>query len=228
MHDHQRQRNAALPGGERPAWALAGPGIAALTGLYLLTMPFGPAARVSLQVDLGLSSQTALLTTLVAYLVSAAAGGALGVGLGGRSLTTVSMTAVALMIIGVLLNALAPGTGIYLTGRVLSGLGAGGVVGATVAVARRAGRRWGALVAILAGLGVLALILGPLINQGLSSALSWRWGYLITLLPLVAGLIATAVSGFVLLLTPRPAQPNAAGMPYPPAEQRPWNAPPET
>ncbi|MEV4173726.1 MFS transporter [Nonomuraea sp. NPDC049709] len=221
MHDHQPQRNAALPGGERPAWALIGPGIAALSGLYLLTMPFGPAARLALQADLALSGQTALLTTLVAYLVSAAAGGALGVGLGGRLLTTVGMTATAFMIIGVLLNALAPDTGIYLTGRVLSGLGAGGVVGATVAVARRAGRSRGAVVAILAGLGVLALVLGPIVNQGLSSALSWRWGYLFTVLPLVVGLIVAAVSGFVLLLTRRPAQPHPAGLPYPPAEQRP-------
>ncbi|MBF8184212.1 MFS transporter [Nonomuraea sp. K274] len=228
MHDQQPQGNAALPGGERPVWALIGPGIAALTGLYLLTMPFGPAARLSLQSDLVLSSQSALLTTLVAYLISATAGGALGVGLGGRLLTTVGMTAIALMITGVLLNAFAPDAGIYLTGRVLSGLGAGGVVGATVAVARRAGRSPGAVVAILAGLGLLALILGPFINQGLSSALTWRLGYLITVLPLVVGLIAAAVSGFVLLLTRRPAQPNSAGMPYPPAGQRPWNAPPET
>ncbi|WP_327582878.1 MFS transporter [Nonomuraea sp. NBC_00507] len=228
MHDHQPQGNAAPPGEERPAWALIGPGIAALTGLYLLTMPFGPAAQLSLQLDLALSSQTALLMTLVAYLVSAAAGGALGVGLGGRLLTTVGIAAIAFMIIGVLLNALATGAGIYLTGRVLSGLGAGGVVGATAAFARRVGRRWGAVGAILAGLGVLALILGPFINHVLSSALSWRWGYLITLLPLVVGLIAAAISGFVLLLTRRPAQPNAAGMPYPPAEQRPWTAPPGT
>ncbi|MGI5289107.1 MFS transporter [Nonomuraea polychroma] len=221
MHDHQPQRNAAVPGGERPTWALIGPAIAALTGLYLLTMPFGPAAWVSLQLDLALSSQTALLTTLVAYLVSAAAGGALGVSLGGRLLTTVGLAAIAFMIIGVLLNALAPDAGIFLTGRVLSGLGAGGVLGATVAFARRAGRRWGAVVAILAGLGVLALILGPFVNHGLSSVLGWRWGYLITALPLVVALIAAAVSGFVLLLTRRPAQPNPAGMPHPPAEQRP-------
>ncbi|MEQ4722742.1 MFS transporter [Nonomuraea sp. B19D2] len=226
MHDHQPQRNAALPGGERPAWALIGPGIAALTGLYLLTMPFGPAARLSLQSDLGLSSQTTLVMTLVAYLVSAAAGGALGVGLGGRLLTTVGTAAIALMIIGVLLNAFAPDSGIYLIGRVLSGLGGGGAVGATVAFTRRAGRHSGALVGILAGLGVLALILGPIINHGLSSALAWRWGYMITILPLIVGLIATAVSGFVLLLTRRAGQPSSSGMPHPPAAQRPWNAPP--
>ncbi|MFC5824992.1 MFS transporter [Nonomuraea insulae] len=219
MHDHQPQRNAALPGWERPAWALIGPGIAALTGLYLLTMPFGPAARISLQSDLDLSSQTTLLMTAVAYLISAAVGGALGVGLGGRLLTTVATSAIAFMIIGVLLNAFAPDAGIYLTGRVLSGLGAGGVVGATVALVRRAGRHRGALVAILAGLGVLALVLGPFVNHGLSSALSWRLGYLVPVLPLAVGLIAAAVSGFVLLLTRRPAQPNAAGMPYPPAGQ---------
>lgn len=219
MHDHQPQRNAALPGGERPAWALIGPGIAALTGLYLLTMPFGPAARLSLQSDLDLSSQTTLLMTAVAYLISAAVGGALGVSLGGRLLTTVGTSAIALMIVGVLLNALAPDAGIYLTGRVLSGLGAGGVVGATVALARRAGRHQGAVVAILAGLGVLALILGPFINHGLSSALTWRLGYLVTVLPLAVALIAAAVSGFVLLLTRRPAHPNAAGMPHPPAGQ---------
>jgi MFS family permease len=228
MHDHQPQGNAALPGGERPEWALIGPGIAALTGLYLLTMPFGPAARLSLQSDLALSSQTTLLTALVAYLVSAAVGGALGVSLGGRLLTTVGLAAIAFMITGVLLNALAPDAGIYLTGRVLSGLGAGGVVGATAAFARRAGRRRGAVVAVLAGLGVLALILGPFINQGLSSALTWRLGYLITVLPLVVGLTAATVSGFVLLLTRRPAQPNSAGMSHPPAGQRPWNAPPQT
>jgi MFS family permease len=138
------------------------------------------------------------------------------------------VAAITFMIIGVLLDALAPDAGIYLTGRVLSGLGAGGAVGATVAFARRAGRHRGAVVAILAGLGVLALILGPFINQGLSSALTWRLGYLITVLPLAAGLIAAAVSGFVLLLTRRPAQPSSAGIAYPPAGQRPWNAPPET
>ncbi|MEV1172201.1 MFS transporter [Nonomuraea sp. NPDC049784] len=228
MHDHQPQRYAALPGGEQPAWALIGPGIAALTGLYLLTAPFGPIMRISLQSALHLSSQTVLLTTLAAYLAGAAAGGALGVILGGRFLTTVGMLAIAFMIIGVLLDALAANAGMLLAGHVLSGLGAGGAAGATAAFARRTGRHRGAVFAILAALGVLALILGPFISQWLTSALGWRWGYLIAEVPLVAGLIAAAVSGLALLLTRRPAQPYSAGMPYPPAGPRPWNAPPGT
>ncbi|MEO3873736.1 hypothetical protein ABGB18_33410 [Nonomuraea sp. B12E4] len=206
---------------------MIGPGIAALTGLYLLTMPFGAAARISLQMDLQMSDQTVLLSTLIAYLVSAAVGGALGFSLGGRLLTTVSLSAVALMIIGVLLDTLAADAGMYLAGRVVSGLGAGGVVGVTVAVARRQGRQRGAVVAVLAGLGALSLILGPFVNDWLTRSLAWRLGYVITLLPLIAGMIAAAVCGFLLLLTRRPAQPLApAGMPYPPAGPPPAGPPP--
>ncbi|GAA3659415.1 hypothetical protein GCM10022224_023560 [Nonomuraea antimicrobica] len=207
---------------------MIGPGIAALTGLYLLTMPLGPRAWGSLQMNLHLSGQTILLTVLVTYVVGAAVGGALGVGLGGRFLTTVGLTAIALLTAGVLLDALAPGVGLFGAGRVLSGLGAGGVAGATVVFARRAGRHRSAVVAVLAGLGVLSLILGPLVNEVLTTMLTWRMGYLVTVLPLGAALIAAAVSGFVLLLTRRPAPvpPSAPGAPHSPAGQRPWNAPP--
>ncbi|WP_433430673.1 MFS transporter [Nonomuraea sp. CA-141351] len=228
MHDHQPQWHAALPGGEQPAWALIGPGIAALTGLYLLSAPLGPMLRISVQSSLHLSGQAVLLTTLAAYLAGAAAGGALGVSLGGRFLMTVGMSAIVFMIIGVLLDALAANAGMLLTGHVLSGLGAGGAAGATAAFARRTGPRRGTVFAILAALGVLALILGPFISQWLTGALGWRWGYLIAVVPLVAALIAAAVSGLVLLLTRRPAQPHSAGMPYPPAGQQPWSAPPGT
>ncbi|MEU6717435.1 MFS transporter [Nonomuraea sp. NPDC046802] len=224
MHDQQPQRYPPPQDRERPAWALIGPGIAALTGLYLLTMSLWPTAQ---QAALHLSGQTVLLTTVVSYLVSAAAGGALGAGLGARLPTTAGMSAIAFLIIGVLLDGFAPNAGILLIGRVLSGLGAGGAVGTTVALVRRTGRHRGVLVAILAGLGLLALIAGPFVNRWLSMALTWRFGYLIALLPLAAGLVAAAVSGLVLL-SRRPAQPVPAGVPYPPAGQRPWNAPPET
>ncbi|WP_176993143.1 MFS transporter [Nonomuraea jiangxiensis] len=191
-------------------------------------MPLGPIPWGTLQSALHLSDQTILLTTVVAYVVSAAAGGALGAVLGRRFLTTVGLSALALMIVGVLLDVLAPGAGIFAIGRVLSGLGAGAAVGATAALAWRTGRGRGAVVATLAALGVLSLVLGPFVNQGLTSAMTWRLGYLVVVLPLLAGLLAAAVSGFVLLLTRRPAQPNPAGPPYPQAAERPGNAPPGT
>lgn len=204
---------------------MIGPGIAALTGLYLLTVTLG--SGEFLQRALGLTSQNTLLAT-VAYLVSAVVASAAGVALGRRFLTGVSVPAVMVMIVGVLVVAFAAGTAMLLGGEVLSGLGAGGVAGATAASAWRTGRRRGAVIAVLAGLGALALIAGPFLGRALAEVLAWRWAYLIAVPFLLLGLIVTAVAGVILFVTRQRAQASAPGVPYPhpQAGPQPWSAPP--
>jgi MFS family permease len=210
-----RQSNPRPAAGPR-WWLLIGPGIAALVGLFLLTVIYRFDGRSLLQVDLGLSSQSLLLSGLVSYLVAAAIALPAGLLLGARFPTSVTVPATCLMLLGVLLVAFAPSGALLMIGRALNGLGAGAAIGVIAALiwSLRAGR--GATAGATAGLGLLALGIAPLLGALLSDAFSFRLVYLIGALFVFVALIVTAVAGIVSLMAAKPpAQPMPYGMPYP-------------
>ncbi|MFD0823859.1 hypothetical protein ACFQ0D_37300, partial [Micromonospora zhanjiangensis] len=93
------------PGG-RPSWLLIGPALAASLGAFLLAGPVGLEGE-SVRRELHLPS-SATLWVFVAFLLPAALTALLGVLLGRRWPTAVTLPATALLILGTLLTALAP------------------------------------------------------------------------------------------------------------------------
>ncbi|MFE0025049.1 MFS transporter [Amycolatopsis sp. NPDC059021] len=205
------------PAAGPPWWLVIGPGFAALIGLFLLTVIYPVDGRSALQLDLALSDQSLLLSGLVAYLVAAAIAFPAGLLLGARFPTSVTVPAICLMLLGVLLVAFVPDSGLLLLGRVLNGLGAGAAIGVTATLIRRLRTGRVAAAATTAGLGVLALVIAPFLGGLVSEALSFRLVYLIAALFTFVALIAAGVTGVVTLMSAKPpVQPMPPGMPYPP------------
>ncbi|EME51976.1 MFS transporter [Amycolatopsis decaplanina] len=196
-----------------PWWLVIGPGFAALIGLFLLTVIYRFDGGSALQIDLGMSNQSLLLNGLVAYLVAAALAFPAGLLLGGRFPTSVTVPAIVLMLLGVLLVAFVPSSGLLLVGRVLNGLGAGAALGVTVALIRRLRTGRGAAAGVAAGLGVLALVLAPVLGGLLSDVTGFRVVYVVAALFVFVALVVAGVLGIVALAKAKsPARP----MPYPP------------
>jgi MFS family permease len=198
-----------------PSWTLIGPGLATIVGLFLLTAVFfGTERTTPIQLDLGLSGPAFLLQAFLAYLVAAAIAFPLGLLLGGRSQTAVILPAVGLMLIGVVLIALANAAGMLTVGRVLSGLGAGAATGVTTALLRRINGPRGIAAAVMAALGVLAMVIAPFVNQQVAGALTFRMGFLMAVPVLVVVLLLNAVLGIVLFTrNRRPVEPAQAYVP---------------
>ncbi|MFD9892485.1 MFS transporter [Amycolatopsis sp. NPDC059027] len=210
-------RNDPRPAGGPPWWLVIGPGLAALIGLFLLTVIYRFDGVSALQADLGMSSQSLLLIGLVAYLVAAVLAFPAGLLLGARFPTSVTVPAICLMLLGVLLVAFVPDSGLLLVGRVLNGLGAGAALGVTAALIRRLRTGRAAAAGVTAGLGVLALVIAPFLGGLISDALSFRIVYLIAALFVFVALVAAAVTGIVTLMSAKPpAPPMPHGVPYPP------------
>ncbi|WP_344860610.1 MFS transporter [Amycolatopsis ultiminotia] len=205
------------PAAGPPWWLVIGPAFAALIGLFLLTVIYRFNGRSFLQIELGLSSQSLLLSGLVAYLVAAALAFPAGLLPGARFPTSVTVPAICLMLLGVLLIAFVPSTGLLLLGRVLSGLGAGAAIGVTVALIRRLRAGRGVAAAVTTGLGVLALVIAPFLGGLVSDALGFRLVYLLAALFMVIALIVAAVIGIVALASAKPpVQPMPYGVPHRP------------
>ncbi|HEY0698794.1 MAG TPA: MFS transporter, partial [Micromonospora sp.] len=153
-----------------PVWLLIGPALTSALGAFLLTVTTG-LEWATIQRDMHLSSSTTLWV-FVAYLLPAAVAAAIGALAGRRSPTAVALPAITLLILGSLLIALTPGSGLLMLGRAVTGFGAGLAWGVTAVLVARTGARrvWGALVA---GAAVLALVLGPVIAGHLARAMSW-------------------------------------------------------
>ncbi|MEV6368999.1 hypothetical protein AB0L86_19150 [Micromonospora musae] len=194
----------------RPAWMLIGPALTALLGVYLLAVTFGPggsAMRMALQLP-----DSAIPWSFVAYLLPALLATPLGFLLGRRWPTAVTLPAAVLLILGSLLTTLAPGSGSLLFGRALTGIAAGVAWGVTaVLVAQlRAQRAWA--MPLVVGAAVLALGFGAVAGALLTRGLTWRTPFLLAVPLEVVAVLATAVTGIVVL-TRRPsgsAQPPAA------------------
>ncbi|RSN22256.1 MFS transporter [Amycolatopsis sp. WAC 01416] len=196
-----------------PWWLVIGPGFAALIGLFLLTVIYRFDGSSALQIELGMSNQSLLLSGLVAYLVAAAIAFPAGLLLGARFPTSVTVPALFLMLLGVALVAFVPSSGLLLVGRVLNGLGAGAAIGVTVALIRRLQSGRGAATGAAAGVGVLALVIAPFLGGLLSDAFSFRLVYVVAALFVVMALVVTGVVGIVALTK---VKPQARPMPYPP------------
>ncbi|MFC9253375.1 MFS transporter [Amycolatopsis thailandensis] len=191
-----------------PWWLVIGPGFAALIGLFLVTVIYRFDGESALQIDLGMSSQSLLLNGLVSYLVAAAIAFPAGLLLGGRFPTPVTVPAIALMLMGVALVAFVPGSGLLLVGRVLGGLGAGAVLGVTVALIRRLHSGRGAAAGVTAGLGVLALVIAPVLGGLLSDATGFRVVFVVAALFVLVALVVAGVLGIVALVKVKtPARP---------------------
>ena len=188
-----------------PWWLVIGPGFAALIGLFLLTVIYRFDGESALQIDLGMSSQSFLLNVVVAYVVAAALAFPAGLLLGARFPTSVTVPAIVLMLLGVLLVAFGPSSGLLLAGRVLNGLGAGAVLGVTVALIRRLGTGRGAAAGVTAGLGVLALVAAPVLGGLLSDATGFRVVFVVAALFLLVALVVAGVIGIVVLARPKRA-----------------------
>ncbi|HET6287780.1 MAG TPA: MFS transporter [Amycolatopsis sp.] len=201
-----------LPAAGPPWWLVIGPGFAALIGLFLLTVIYRFDGSSALQVELDMSSQSLLLSGLVAYLGAAAIAFPAGLLLGARFPTSVTVAALFLMLLGVVLIAFVPHSGLFLVGRVFNGFGAGAAIGVTAAVIRRLRSGRGAAIGAAAGVGVLALAIAPLLGGLLSDALSFRLVYVVAALFVVLALVVTGVVGIVALTKKPPVRP----MPYPP------------
>lgn len=170
---------------------LIGPWLAALAGAYLLTATSGPAGP-HIVVDLGISDSTVRLLFLT-FLIALLLASPLGVLLGRRFPTAVTVPATVVLILGSLVATLAPSVGILLVGRAVSGLGAGAAIGCAAALLTRVpDRRPTIVTSTVCGLAfIFAVIVGPFISATLAAATTWRWSFLLTLPVLAVALVAT-------------------------------------
>ncbi|HEY3686264.1 MAG TPA: MFS transporter [Streptosporangiaceae bacterium] len=181
-----------------PWWALPGPGVAALAGLYLLTAVVQIGSMSYIQRDLHLSTVSYLPSTVGVYLLAMLLTLAVGLLVGARYPTSIAAPGIAFMIIGVVLDVFSPDELVLLVGRGLTGLGAGAAAGVAAALAVRITAR--PLAYTAGGLGLLALIAGPFVGGGIATVLSWRWIFLSTAPLLLAALVATMIIGIVLFV----------------------------
>ncbi|WP_165947277.1 MFS transporter [Micromonospora sp. 15K316] len=195
------------PAPARPAWLLIGPALTALLGVYLLAVTFGPAGT-AMRMDMHLPASV-IPWSFVAYLLPALLTVPVGYLLGRRWPTATALPAAILLIPGSLLTTLAPGSGSLLFARALTGIAAGLAWGVTAALVAqmRAQRAWA--VPVVAGAAVLALGFGAVLGALMTRGLTWRTPFLLAVPLEVVAVLATAVSGIVLL-TRRPSGPPAA------------------
>ncbi|MEV0807255.1 MFS transporter [Micromonospora sp. NPDC050200] len=196
--------------GVRPVWLLIGPALAASLGAFLLAVTVGP-ERAAIQRDMHLPTSV-IPWIFVAYLLPAVLAVPVGALVGRRWPTAVALPAIALLIPGSLLTALAPGSGPLLVGRAVTGFGAGLAWGVTAMLVTQVGARRVWVAPLVAGAVVLALGLGPVAGALLEPTAGWRWPFVLAVPFEVVALLATTVSGIIVLMrrASRPAQPPAA------------------
>lgn len=102
----------------------------------------------------------------------------------------VHVAGTAVFLVGAGLAALAPSMLMLVAARTLQGLAAGAIVPAAMGVLgmmaddRTRGRAFG----VMGGVGVVATLVGPLIGGWFADGPGWRWGILVSSLPIVLGL----------------------------------------
>ncbi|WP_460917131.1 MFS transporter [Plantactinospora veratri] len=178
-------------------------------GAFMLAVIIGP-AWIAIQRDMDLPASVPLWI-FVAYLLPAVLAVPVGALVGRRWPTAVTLPAIVLLTSGSLLTALAPGSGPLLVGRAVTGFGAALAWGVTAALVARVRARRAWTVPLVAGAVVVGLALGPVAGALLGQTLGWRWPVMLAVPFGAAALLATAVSGIVVLVrhASPPAQPPA-------------------
>ncbi|MFD0783327.1 hypothetical protein ACFQZ8_05245 [Micromonospora azadirachtae] len=186
----------------RPAWSLIGPALTALSGFYLFALGFG-LLGAAMQGALHLPDW-AIPGHFVAYLLSALLAVPVGVLVGRRWPIAVTLPAAVLLVLGTLWSSLAPGGGSLLFSRALTGFAAGLAWGVTAAlvVQMRARHVW--VAPLIGGLAVLSLAFGAVAGWLLTLGVSWRMPFLLAVPFEVVAVLATAVTGIVLLTRRHP------------------------
>ena len=181
----------------RPLWSLAGPALGALVAAALLTAPIGTLAG-AIQRDLHLSTAAMMVILIPSYAVATVALIAPGYLLGRRWPTATGVPALVFLILGNVVDLLAPDAALVAVGRVVAGLGAGTVVGVAFALSGQLGswRTRGRLAVGLA-LGV-ALLLGPIVSSMLTVTLEWRLVFLVGVPVAAVALAGTVASGIAM------------------------------
>lgn len=122
------------------------------------------------------------------------------------------LTSLALFALGLLICGLAPGMGTLILGRIIQGLGGGGVsvtMYVVVGVIVPPGLRPQAFALLAAG-WVLPTLVGPLLAAGIAHAFGWRWVFLGVVLLVLA--TAPVIASIVRVLPEhRPEQPGEEG-----------------
>lgn len=112
------------------------------------------------------------------------------------------LTAISLFTVGSVIGGLAPDMGWLIAGRVVQGLGGGGLMIMSQAIiadiipARQRGRYMGVIGAVFA----VSSVAGPLLGGWFTEGIGWRWAFWINI-PL--GLLALAAAAFLLRLPKR-------------------------
>ncbi|SCL54184.1 MFS transporter [Micromonospora peucetia] len=194
----------------RPVWLVIGPALAASVGAFLLAVTVGP-ALTAIQRALGLPA-SAKLWIFVAYLLPAVLAVLAGTLVGRRWPTAVTLSAITLLVLGTLLTAFAPGSGSLLLGRAVTGFGAGLAWGTTAVLVAQMGARRVWVAPLVGGVVGLALCLGPVAGTLLAQTANWRLPFVLVVPVEMVALLATAVSGIVVLIrrASPPAQPPTA------------------
>ncbi|HEY3479374.1 MAG TPA: MFS transporter [Streptomyces sp.] len=192
-------------------WQVSGPGLAALIGLFMLTVIYRFDGMSEIQRALGLSSQSMLLIGLVTYLVAAVITAPAGFLLGVRFPTAVAVPAASFLLFGAILAAFSSGGFMLMAGRAFSGLGTGAAVGAAVAMIVKLRERRGVVAGVSGALAVLALVLAPVIGGVISEATSFR---VVQLLAIPFALLAVVVSAIIGIVGITSAKRQAPPIPY--------------
>ncbi|WP_376703233.1 MFS transporter [Mesorhizobium sp. ISC25] len=130
------------------------------------------------------------------------------------ALRTNMMVAAMLYAGGALVCATAPSMPLFLSGRLIEGLGGGALVSlAFVSVERLFARAtWPQLFGVMSAIWGVAAFSGPVLGAVMTELLSWRWAFGVFTL----GGTAMALASFIVLDTPEATRPQATGGSAPP------------
>lgn len=181
----------------RPLWTLIGPALGSMLAAYQVGALLGP-VRETLQSALGLSTLMTMLF-LLGHLVALVVGVAAGFLLGRRVPTSIAAPAVALMLIGDLMMALAPSGIVVLFAVLVSGFGGGAVAGVALGLATQTGERRLAVLAGIGGAAFAGLLCGLVFGWFMTTAVSWRWTYFLAVPMALLTLAVVGVGGLVAL-----------------------------
>ncbi|WP_433619288.1 Hsp70 family protein [Dactylosporangium sp. CA-139114] len=176
----------------RPLAGLLAPALGAGSGLLTVTAAASPRIREQLYLSV------AALTTAVALSVIAAGLAAAVSMRAGRSIPRLwSVLCSGLLMSGSAVTALAGSTGsagMFATGRVLGGVGTGGLAGLAWVLSGRFGARAGLARRVLLGAAVLAAGAGPLVGAAIDTVLPWRWTFILATCAALVALLVAAVA----------------------------------